>query len=223
MARPAPMEPTAETVVSFPSLARSIEQDEPQDEPQDSTKHEPKLSTLFEDVDPCVAEAPRKERGSADFKLSQTCQRVCGQSSAESVDRGDANLDGVQVQMKAEVETETERNTDRLDDLGVTEWLDDVGVTEWRDDVGVVSHSVQMDVSDCHCTLPHPLADAAWCMSSASQQHNLDAEAKDGSVTMDSGISVSSTGSDFTERVCTGIWIGVTVTCASMADCCLFC
>jgi len=198
MARPAPMEPTAETVVSFPSLARSIEQDEPQDEPQDSTKHEPKLST-----------------------------RECGQSSAESVDRGDANLDGVQVQMKAEVETEPERNTDRLDDVGVTEWLDDVGVTEWRDDVGVVSHSVQMDVSDCHCTPPHPLADAAWCMSSASQQHNLDAEAKDDSVTMDSGISVSSTESEFTECVCGSgmrstqrrIWFGVTVTCAAMSDC----
>ena len=209
MTKPVPMEPTTETVVSF--VAQSIGQDEP----QNSVKHEPKHSTLFEGVDACVAGAPRKERVSGS-SLSQGCHRECDQGSAESVDRGVANSDGVQIQMTAEVETEW------LDDVGVTEWLDDVGVTEWRDDIGVVSHSVQMDVSDCRCTPPHPLADAAWCMTYASQQHNLDAEAKDGSVTMDSGISVSSTGSDLTERACI-IWFGVKVTCAAMAEYCLFC
>ena len=178
MTKPVPMEPTTETVVSF--VAQSIGQDEP----QNSAKHEPKHSTLFEGVDACVAGAPRKERVSGS-SLSQGCHRECDQGSAESVDRGVANSDDVQIQMTAEVETE---------------WLDDVGVTEWLDDVGVVSHSVQMDISDSHCTPPHPPADAAWCMSSASQQH-MDAEAKDYN--------------EFTEK----FLFVVAATCYAMADC----
>ena len=189
MTKPVPMEPTTETVVSF--VARSIGQDEP----QNSAKHEPKHSTPFQGVDACVAGAPGKERVSVS-SLSQGCHRECDQGSAESVDRGVADSDGVHIQMTAEVETE---------------WLDDVGVTEWLDDVGVVSHSIQMDVSDNNCTPPHPPVDAAWCMSSASHQH-MDAEAKDDS--------------KFTESVCrSGLrsvrkktWFVVTVTCSAMAD-----
>lgn len=161
MTRPVPMEPTAETAVSI--VVRSIGQDEP----QDSTEHEPKHSTFFEGVHPCVAGASGNERvpGSSvllgyhhdcgqfstedrasETSLSQSCHRECAKGSAESADRGAVNSDGVQIQMTAEVETE------RLDDVGVIELLDD--------------------------TPPHLQANAAWCLSSASQQHNLDAESK---------------------------------------------
>ena len=161
MPKPVPMEPTAETAVSI--VVRSIGQGEP----QDSTEHEPKHSTFFEGVHPCVAGASGNERvpGSSvllgyhhdcgqfstedrasETSLSQSCHRECAKGSAESADRGAVNSDGVQIQMTAEVETE------RLDDVGVIELLDD--------------------------TPPHLQANAAWCLSSASQQHNLDAESK---------------------------------------------
>ena len=159
MPKPVPMEPTAETAVSI--VVRSIGQGEP----QDSTEHEPKHSTFFEGVHPCVAGASGNERvpGSSvllgyhhdcgqfstedrasETSLSQSCHRECAKGSAESADRGAVSSDGVQIQMTAEIETER---------------LDDVGVIELLDDAGVVCHSVQMDVS-------------------ASQQHNLDAESK---------------------------------------------
>ena len=198
-------------------MARSVGPDEP----QDSTGHEPKRSTLFESVEPCVAGAPGKERASesslspgyhhecgefstedraSETSLSQSFHHKCDQDSAKSADRGAVNSDGVRIHMTAEVETE---------------WLDDVGVSEWLDDAGVVSHSVQMDVFDSHCTPPHPLADAAWCMSSASQQDSLDAESKDGSVT------------EFTDCVCgsglrsarTRAVFMVTVICSTLSDC----
>ena len=161
MTRPVPMEPTAETAVSI--VVRSIGQDEP----QDSTEHEPKHSTFFEGVHPCVAGAPGNDRApgssvllgyhhdcgqfstedrASETSLSQSCHRECAKGSAESADRGAVNSDGVQIQMTAEAETE------RLDDVGVIELLDD--------------------------TPPHLQANAAWCLSSASQQHNLDAESK---------------------------------------------
>ena len=186
MAKPVPMEPTTETVVSFLRVARGNGQDE---------CHEPQ-------VDHCVPGVSESSH------LSHGCDRERDQSSAESVDRDVADSDGVQIQMTAEVETETE-----------TQWLDDVGVTEWLDDINVVRHSVQMDVSDCHCTPPHPPVDAARCMSPASQQHNLDAT--------DSGISISSTESDLNECFCrsglratqTRIWFALTAACATLTDC----
>ena len=232
MTRPVPMEPPPETVVSF--MERST--DVGKDEPQDSTKHEPKQCSLFKGMNPRVARAPRKELVSESC-LSQGCHHECGQCAtadrvsktsstqnchrecdpglAESVNWSAANhSDGVRIQMTAEVETE---------------WLDDVGVTEWLDDVGVVSYSVQKDASVSHCAPQHPQADAVGCMSSASQQHNLDAEANAGSETMDPGISISSSESEFTECVYgSKPWAAsirvryvVTVTCAAMADCCV--
>ena len=114
-----------------------------EDEPQDSTKHEPKHCTLFQGVDPCVAGTQGKERVSESFLplgchqecgqfaiedqtsetySTQSCHRECDPSATKSVNWGASNSDGVQIQMTAESETE------RLDDVGVTEWLDDVGL-----------------------------------------------------------------------------------------------